>query len=130
MIIPARIALLILLCPAFAGCTVAVYGNQSTSGGTTVTTTATQVSASAQGSNFKASFSSGGHPVSPKAPGGYVNASGGAAYALVGVLVLADFWNYVRGEPQPKPLAPGTAISHTCSCYGYRPPQPGDEATK
>lgn len=115
--IPAQSTALVLLCLALSGCSVALYGNQSTSGGTTVTTTSSHVSASTQGSNFKASFSSGGHPVSPKASGGFVYASGGAAYAVVGVLVLADLWNYFRGQPQAKPLAPGTRIADTCSCY-------------
>jgi hypothetical protein len=128
--IPGRTTPLVLLSLALSGCSVAMYGNQSTSGGTTVTTTSSHVSGSTQGANFKASFSSGGRPVSPKASGGYVAASGSAAYALVGVLVLADLWNYFRGEPQPKPLLPGTAISHTCSCYGYQPPPMGDEVAK
>jgi len=130
MSIPARTTLLVLLCLAFSGCSVAMYGNQSTSGGTTVTTTSAHVSGSAQGSNYRAAFSSGGHPVSPKASGGYVAASGSAAYALVGVFVLADLWSYFRGEPQPKPLPPGTTISHTCSCYGYQPPAHAEEVTK
>lgn len=103
-----------------------MYGNQATSGGTTVTTTSSQVSGSAQGASYKVSFSSGGHPVSPKAPGGYVSVSGSAAAALVGVVVFADLWNYFRGGSQAKPLPPGTAISHTCSCYGYKPVM-GDE---
>jgi len=94
-----------------------MYGNQSTSGGTTTTTTSSQVSGSAQGANFKASFSSGGRPVSPKAPGGYVSVSGNAAAVLVGVVVIADLVKYFRGEPEAKSLPPGTAISHTCSCY-------------
>ena len=97
---------------------------------TTTTATSSQVSGSAQGSNYRAAFSSGGHPVSPKASGGYVAASGSAAYALVGVFVLADLWSYFRGEPQPKPLPPGTTISHTCSCYGYQPPAHAEEVTK
>ena len=94
-----------------------MYGNQSTSGGTTTTTTSTQVSGSTQGANYKASFSSGGHPVSPKASGGYVSASGSAAAVLVVGLVIADLVNYIRGEPQAKPLPPGTRIADTCSCY-------------
>ena len=130
MVIPVRVNLVVLLCVATSGCSVAMYGNQSTSGGTTVTTTSAHVSGSAQGSNYRVAFSSGGHPVSPKASGGFVAASGSAAYALVGVLVLADLLSYIRGEPQPKPLAPGTAISHTCSCYGYQPPAQGGEGTK
>ena len=94
-----------------------MYGNQSTSGGTTTTTTSSQVSGSVQGANYKASFSSGGQPVSPKASGGYVSVSGNAAGVLVGVVVIAEFVNYIRGKPQPKPLPPGTAIADTCSCY-------------
>jgi hypothetical protein len=130
MDIPARTALLVLLSLALSGCSVAMYGNQSTSGGTTVTATSAHVSGSAQGSNYRVAFSSGGHPVPPKAPGGTIAASGGAAYALVGVFVLADLLGYFRGEPQPKPLAPGTAISHTCSCYGYQPPPHAEQVTK
>lgn len=110
----------LLLCLPLAACsttTVRMYGNQSTSGGTTVTTTSSQVSGSAQGSNFRVSFSSGGRPVSPTAPGGHVYASGSAAYVVIGVVVLADLWNYFLGAPQAKPLAPGTRIADTCSCY-------------
>jgi hypothetical protein len=128
--IPARTAVTVLVCLAISGCSVAMYGNQSTSGGTTVTTTSSHVSASTQGSNFRASFSSGGHPVSPKAAGGTVYASGSAAYVVIGIVALADLWNYFLGPPQPKPLPPGTAISHTCSCYGYKPPAQADEAKK
>jgi hypothetical protein len=110
----------LLLCLTLAACsatTVRMYGNQSTSGGTTVTTTSSQVSGSAQGSNYRISFSSGGRPVSPTAPGGHVSASGGSAYVLIGVVVLADLWNYFLGAPQVKPLPPGTRIADTCSCY-------------
>ena len=116
----------ILLCLVLSGCSVAMYGNQSTSGGTTITTTSAQVSGSAQGANYKASFSSGGHPVSPRASGGYVSVSGNAAAVLIGVVVIADLVNYFRGTPQPKALPPGTEISRTCSCYGYQPPVAGD----
>ena len=112
-----RIAFALLICVPLAGCAVTMYGNQSSSGGTTTTTTSSQVSGSTQGANFKASFSSGGRPVSPKAPGGYVSVSGNAAAVLVGVVVIAELVKYLRGEPQAKPQPPGTAISHTCSCY-------------
>lgn len=127
---PARNLALVLLCLALSGCSVAMFGNQSTSGGTTVTTTSSHVSASTQGSNFRASFSSGGHIASPKAPGGTAYASGSTAYVVIGIVALADLWNYFVGPPQPKPLPPGTAISHTCSCYGYKPPAKPDEAPK
>jgi len=115
----------LLLCVPLAGCSIAMYGNQSTRDGTTITTTSSHVSGSAQGANYKASFSSGGRPVSPKAPGGYVSVSGNSASVLVGVIVIANLVNYFRGEPQAKPLPPGTAISHTCSCY--KKPVMGDE---
>lgn len=114
---PARTTFMVLLGLALSGCSVAMYGNQSTAGGTTLTTTSSHVSASAQGSHYKVSFSSGGHPVSPKASGGFVAVSGNAAAVLIGVVVLADLWNYFRGEPQVKPLPPGTRIADTCSCY-------------
>lgn len=114
---PARTTVLLLLCLALSGCSVAMYGNQSTAGGATLTTTSSHVSGSAQGSHYQVSFSSGGHPVSPKASGGYVAVSGNAAAVLIGVVVLADLWNYFRGEPQVKPLPPGTRIADTCSCY-------------
>jgi hypothetical protein len=121
MSISARAMVLALMCLSLSGCSVAMYGNQSVGGGTTVTTTSAHVSASAQGSTYRVSFSSGGHSVSPRAPGGHVTASGSTAYVLVGVVALADLWNTFRGEPQPKPLPPGTKIADTCSCYGYKP---------
>ena len=108
---------MLLLCIPLAGCSVAMYGNQSTSGGTTVTTTSTRVSGSTQGANYKASFSSGGRPVSPTAPGGHVYASGSSVYVVIGIVALADLWNYFLGVPQAKPLPPGTRIADTCSCY-------------
>jgi len=116
-----RTTVTVFLCLALSGCTVAMYGNQSTSGGTTATATSSQVSGSSQGASYKASFSSGGHPVTPKASGGYVSVSGNSATVLIGVVVLAELVNYLRGESRPRPQPPGTAISHTCSCYGYQP---------
>jgi len=94
-----------------------MYGYQSTGGGATTTVTSSQVGGAAGFSGGRVSFSSGGQPISPNAPGGYARVSGSAAGVLVVGLVLADFLSYFRGEPQPKPLAPGTEIAHTCSCY-------------
>ena len=125
-----RTVFVLLFCVPLVGCattTTTMYGNQSTRDGTTITTTSSQVSGSTQGANYKASFSSGGRPVSPKAPGGYVSASGNAAYVLIGVVAFADLVNYLRGDSRPKPQPPGTAISHTCSCYGYQPLAAGGE---
>jgi len=103
-----------------------MYGNQSSAGSATVTTTSSRVSGAAQGSNYRVSFSSGGHPVSPTAPGGHVVASGSSTYVVIGIVALADLWNYFLGAPQAKPLPSGTRIADTCSCYGYKP-VPGDE---
>jgi hypothetical protein len=119
-----RAVLALVLCVPLTGCAVTMYGNKSTSGGTTTTTTSSQVSGSTRFAGGKASFSSG-KPVSTNAQGGYVKLSGNAAYVLVGFVVVADLVRYFRGEPQAKPLPPGTAISHTCSCY--KKPVMGDE---
>jgi hypothetical protein len=110
-----RTAIVVLLSLALPGCHATMSGYQSTGGGSA--TTASQVSSTASFSGGRASFSSGGQPISPNAPGGYVRLSGSAAGILVAGLVLADFLSYFRGVPQPKPLAPGTEIAHTCSCY-------------
>jgi hypothetical protein len=110
---PSQIATAGLVCLALSGCHATLYGNQSTSAGTT--TIAGHVSGSTSFSGGRASFSSGGHPVPANAPGGY--ASGSAAGVLVVGLVFADLLYYMVGPSQPKPLAPDTKISHTCSCY-------------
>jgi hypothetical protein len=106
-----------LLSVALSGCHATLYGNQSTVNGTTTTTTSTQVSGSTKFSGGRASFSSGGHPVPANAPGGTLKVSGSAAGVLVVGVVLADFFYYMVGPSQPKPLAPDTRIADTCSCY-------------
>jgi hypothetical protein len=117
MVTVMRTGIAVLLSLALSGCQTTMYGYQSTSGGATTTATSSQVSGSGQFSGGRVAFSSGGQPISPNASGGYVKLSGSAAGVLVVALVLADFLSYFRGEPQPKPLAPGTEIAHTCSCY-------------
>ena len=92
----------------------------------TTTTTSSTVVASAAGSNVRVGFFSG-QPVSPAAPGGQVNLSGGggnvAAVLLIGAVVV-EFLNALGGAQQPvKPLPPDARISHTCSCYGWQPPE-------
>ena len=126
---PLRTAVVAIFCLALSGCYVKVAGNQSTSGGTTTTATSAQVGGSTTFSGGRASFSSGGHPVSPRMHGGYAQVSGSGtatAVLLIGVGIV-EFLNYVAGSPPPKPLPPGAAIGHTCSCYGYKPPVMGDE---
>ena len=112
-----RIATAGLLCLALSGCYATLYGNQSTTGGTTTTTTASHVSGSTQFSGGRASFSSGGHPLPANAPGGTLKVSGSAAGVLVVGVVLADWFYYMVGPSQPKPLPPDTRIADTCSCY-------------
>lgn len=109
----ATVALLLLTLP---GCHATLYGNQSTGGGTTTTTTASHVSGSTKFSGGKASFSSGG-PIPSNAPGGTLKVSGSAAGVLVVGVVLADWFHYMVGPSQAKPLAPDVRIADTCSCY-------------
>ena len=122
-----RISIATFFCVVLSGCYVKAAGNQSTSGGTTTTTTSGQVGGTANFSGGRASFSSGGQPVSPRATGGSVAVSGNAAAVLLVGIGIVEFLNYVAGSPPPKPLPPGAAIGHTCSCYGYKPPVMGDK---
>lgn len=121
-----RAVFALVICIPLTGCYVKMHGNQSTSGGTTTTTTSSQVGGSARFAGGRASFSSG-QPVSPNAPGGHLKLSGGAAAVLVVGVVIADLVNYVRGEPQPRPLPADARVMDTCSCFGYQPPVTGGE---
>ena len=116
----ARIALLMLLCLALPGCTVALFGNQS--GGST--TTSSQVSGSAKFAGGQASINSG-QPVPAGAQGGQVALSRGASAVLILGLAIADAVNYFGTKLGKKP-ASDEAISRTCSCYGYQPPVNGE----
>jgi hypothetical protein len=116
MIPPARISISLLLPLALSGCFVKVSGLETTGGGSRTTTTSSQVAGSARFSHGAASFSSGPR-VSPSAPGGHATLGKGASGVLIVGLVFADFWNYIVGTPQPRPLPPGERIMDTCSCY-------------
>jgi len=109
-----RAAIILIACLAFAGCSVRMAGNQSTSGGTTTTGAAT--GGSAEFSGGKVAFSSGRVPP-PGAPGGHLKLSGEAAVVLVGLVILSDLLSYLRGDSAPNPLPPDERISETCSCY-------------
>jgi hypothetical protein len=106
------------LCLALSGCYVKAYGLQSTGGGTTSTTTSTQVAGTVKTSAGRAAFSSG-QAVSPAAPGGHVALGrGGTAIVAVGLI----FVDAVRSlgawlGPDLQPAAPGYSIADTCSCY-------------
>ncbi len=116
MSIAARTTIAILSCLALSGCYVNMHGVQSTGGGTTTTATSSQVSGSARFSGGQLAFSSGQVPPAG-APGGHVSLGKGAAVVLVTGIVLADLFNYLRGEPRPKALPEGTKIMDTCSCF-------------
>jgi hypothetical protein len=112
----ARYLMTALLCLALPGCYVKTYGVQSTSSGQASTATGTQTSGSAGFAGGKASFSSGQVPP-PSATGGHVYLGKGASVLLVTGVVIGDFFNYIAGRTQPKPLAADTKILETCSCY-------------
>jgi hypothetical protein len=116
MRVAVRTLLATLLCLALPGCFVKMHGVQSTSGGTTTTAASSQVRGSASFAGGKASFSSGRVPP-PGAPGGHVYLGKGASLLLITGIVVADFFNYLRGEPVPKALSADTKIMDTCSCY-------------
>lgn len=111
----ARTAILTLLCLALPGCTVTLFGHQSTGGGAATTTTSSRVDGSAKFAGGQASISSG-QPVSPNAQGGQVTFSRGASVLLILGLTIADAVNYFGTRVGKKP-APDEAISQTCSCY-------------
>lgn len=125
MVTVARTGIALLACFQLAGCYVNTYGVQSTRGGATTTTTASQVSGSASFSGGKIWFSSGQVPP-PGSPGGYLRLSGSSGGALLAGLVIGDLLNYLAGWNQPKPLPPDAKIMETCSCYRKE----GNEVTK
>ncbi len=112
----ARASLAALLCLALPGCYVKMHGVQSTSGGTTTTVTSSQVRGSASFAGGKASFSSGQVPARG-APGGHLYLGQSASLVLITGIVVADFFNYIRGESGPKALPADAKIMDTCSCY-------------
>lgn len=101
-----------------------MYGNPSTSGGATATTTASQVGGTAKFSGGRVAFSAGQVPPAG-APGGRLKLSGDAAAVLLVGVVIADFLHAIHGWTAPKPLPPEARIGDTCSCY--RKPVMGDE---
>ena len=114
-------AVILLVLPA---CTTTLYGTQSTSGGSSATTTGSHVRGSTQGGNARLSGSFGASPP-PGFQGGQVTFSNNASavlfigLAIAGVAEAAGNW-FSKPQERREPLAPG-GISHTCSCYGWRP---------
>jgi hypothetical protein len=113
-----------MMCLSLPACSVRMYGNQSTGGGASVTTTSSQVSGAASFSRGRAAFSYGQVPPA-SAPGGHLKVSGDSATVLVVGVVIANFLNYLHGEVAPKPLPPDARIADTCSCY--QKPVTGDQ---
>jgi len=120
-----RSFLIALSCAALSGCAVQLYGNQSSTAGSTTTAAASHVVASGAAGNARVSFFSG-QPVSSAAPGGQVRFNSGSAGVTAAFVAFAGILDYIGGAAAPKPLPPDTRISHTCSCYGYQP-ETGDQ---
>jgi len=117
-----HLPLVALACAALPGCAVQLYGNQASGAGASATATGSQVAVSSAGANARVSLFSG-QPVSPSAPGGQVRIGGGSATGLLAAaVVFGELLNDIAAAARPRPLATDTRISHTCSCYGYRPP--------
>lgn len=126
-----RLCLLLLLTLALPGCAVTLYGQQSSGGGQTSTTTGSAVRGSTQIGNARLSLSSGTPPPAT-ASGGQVTLSRGGSAALViglaavgSVEALQRWWQGSSGQREAQTTE---SISHTCSCYGWQPeltPQAG-----
>lgn len=122
-----RALVLLPFCFALAGCSVALFGNQTASGGATASTTAaaTNVQVSTGTARVGASF---GTPAPQGAAGGQVTFPRGASVVLVLGLVIAETVNYLGAkfsDAPPATAAPQRSIADTCSCYGYQAPITG-----
>jgi hypothetical protein len=113
-----------------SACTTALHGQQSSSGGAGTTTTGSFVAGSASAGGGRIAFSSGSAPA-PGAAGGQAALGRGATAVLFLGLVVADTLDFLAarlGGATPaaavEPLP--ASISHTCSCYGYKP-EAGDK---
>lgn len=115
---------LLLLILALPGCAVTLYGQQSTGGGQTATTTGSAVRGSTQIGNARLGGSFGAPPPA-NASGGQVTLSrGGSAALVVGLAVVGTgeaLQRWWRGAPQRREAPAPDGISHTCSCYGWQP---------
>ena len=123
-----RALVLLPFCFALSGCSVALHGNQTTSGGATTTTTlaATSGQASVGPARVSASF---GTPAPQGAAGGQAALSRGASAVLVLGLIVAETVSYFSAKFSDAPPASSAlqrSIAETCSCYGYQPPSDED----
>lgn len=118
--------LIIALITLLPGCSVTLYGQQSTSGGSASTVTGSSVRGSTQIGNARIGGSFGTPPAA-NAPGGQVSFSRGASAVLVLGLAIAGAGEVVRGwmgAPEKREPLTADGISHTCSCYGWEPGLP------
>lgn len=125
-----KVLTILLLITVLPGCATTLYGQQSSGGGQTSTTTGAVVRGSAQSGNARVSGSFGA-PLPSQASGGQVTLSrGGSAALVIGLAVvgtgeaLQRWWRSDRREMREssfrEPMSPD-GISHTCSCYGWQP---------
>jgi len=119
-----RLILIAVMLAVLPGCTTTLYGNQTTGGGSSTTTTGSAVRGSTQVGNARLSGSFGALPP-VNAQGGQVTfGNNGSAVLMIGLAIaglveVAGDW-FSKPAERREPLAPG-GISHTCSCYGWRP---------
>ncbi len=123
-----RALVLLPLCFALSGCSVALFGNQTASGGAATSTTSVVTSgqASVGAARVNTSF---GTPAPQGAAGGQAVFPRGASAVLVLGLIFAETVNYLGAKFSDKPPvspAPQRSIADTCSCYGYQPPSGED----
>lgn len=123
-----RVSVLLPLCLVLSGCSVALHGNQATSGGATTTTTSAATSGQTSVGPARVSTSFG-TPAPQGAAGGQVAFPRGASAVLLLGLVIAETVNYLGAkfsDAPPASSAPQRSIADTCSCYGYQPPNDED----
>lgn len=119
-----RLILIAVLLTVLPACTTTLYGNQTSGGGSSTTTTGSAVRGSTQVGNARLSGSFGTAPP-VNAPGGQVTfGNSGSAVLMIGLAIaglveVAGDW-FSKPAERREPLTPG-GISHTCSCYGWRP---------
>ena len=105
------------------GCSVAVNATGATGSSHISTGAATQAHAAI--GNHAGVAASFGAPAPVGAPGAHVSLSRGAAGVLILGLVVAEFVQALASPAAARGvlLDPNRPIAHTCSCYGYLPPQ-------
>ena len=116
---------IIVAMAALSGCAVTLYGNQTSGGGSTSTTTGSSVQGAKTVGKASVSGSFGSAPA-PHAPGGQVHFSKGASAVLVLGVLIAGTVDAINALFRPVPsrierVAADGSVSQTCSCYGGQP---------